>query len=123
MSGKGTGVSRVGEVLGWGGWWQRLKQRSKMSQIVEFRVAMYDVHMYPQRTNIPLQSLYRRALKVSAILGLHYQIGIFHWHYITICGLIRLVKGTYSRKADQSTLVNGGCEYAKLFSVNICELG
>ena len=26
--------------LGWGGWWQRLKQRSKTTQIVEFRVAM-----------------------------------------------------------------------------------
>ena len=25
---------------GWGGWWQRLKQRSKITQIVEFRVAM-----------------------------------------------------------------------------------
>ena len=30
----------VGEMQGWSGWWQRLKQRSKMTQIVEFRMAM-----------------------------------------------------------------------------------
>ena len=29
-----------GGVQRWGGWWQKLKQRSKMTQIVEFRVAM-----------------------------------------------------------------------------------
>ena len=29
----------------------------------------------------------------------------------------------YSRRTDQSTLVNGGCEHAKLFSVDICKLG
>ena len=35
----------VGGAQGWGGWWQRLKQRNKMTQIVEFRVAMiYTVH-------------------------------------------------------------------------------
>ena len=32
------GIGRRG--VGWGRWWQRLKQRSKMTQIVEFRVAM-----------------------------------------------------------------------------------
>ena len=30
----------VGEMQGWSGWWQRLKQKSKMTQIVEFRMAM-----------------------------------------------------------------------------------
>ena len=30
----------VGGERGWGGWWKKLKQRSKMTQIVEFRVAM-----------------------------------------------------------------------------------
>ena len=29
-----------GKGMGWGGWWQRLKQRSKTTQIVECRVAM-----------------------------------------------------------------------------------
>ena len=37
----------VGGVWEWGRWWQRLKQRSKMIQIVEFRVAIYDVHIGP----------------------------------------------------------------------------
>ena len=30
----------VGGAQGWGGWWQKLKQRRKKTQIVEFRVAM-----------------------------------------------------------------------------------
>ena len=30
----------VGGKQVWGGWWQRLKQRSKKTQIVEFRVAI-----------------------------------------------------------------------------------
>ena len=30
----------VGGVQGWRGWWQRLNQRSKMTQKVGFRVAM-----------------------------------------------------------------------------------
>ena len=35
----------VGGALGWGGWWQKLKQRSKMTQIVEFRLAMTCIHV------------------------------------------------------------------------------
>ena len=30
----------VGGVREWGGWWQKLNQRRKKTQIVEFRVAM-----------------------------------------------------------------------------------
>ena len=30
----------VGGAWGWGGWWQKLNQRRKKTQIVEFRVAM-----------------------------------------------------------------------------------
>ena len=33
----------VGSEQGWGGWWQKLKQRNKKTQIVEFRVAMMSV--------------------------------------------------------------------------------
>ena len=29
-----------GKGAGWGGWWQRLTQRSKMIQMAEFSVAM-----------------------------------------------------------------------------------
>ena len=30
----------VGGAQGWGGWWKKLKQISKMTQIIGFRVAM-----------------------------------------------------------------------------------
>ena len=30
----------AGWEWGWGGWWQRLKQRNKKTQIVEFRVVL-----------------------------------------------------------------------------------
>ena len=53
------------------GWWQVLKQRNKMTQTVEFRVAIYNIHMYSQRVNIPLQFLDRHALTVGVILGHH----------------------------------------------------
>ena len=64
MGGKGTG---------WGRWSQKLKQKRKKTQIAEFRVAIYDVYMHPQRTNIPLQGLDRCELTVlvGAIPGPH----------------------------------------------------
>ena len=37
MGGRGVGV---------GGWWQKLKQSSKMTQIVEFRVAMMCTYIH-----------------------------------------------------------------------------
>ena len=40
-----------------------------MTQIVEFRVAIYDVYMYAQRANIPLQDLDRCALTVETVSG------------------------------------------------------
>ena len=64
----------TGGMWGWGRWWQKLKQRSKMTQIVEFRVAMTCTYMYLKRTNIPLQGLDRHALTVGAISGPHSQI-------------------------------------------------
>ena len=60
----------VGGVLRWGGWWQRLKQRSKMTQLVEFRVAMMCT-CNSQRANIPLQGLDRHGPTVGAISGPH----------------------------------------------------
>ena len=49
----------VGGARGWGGWWQKLNQRRKKTQIVEFRVDMTCIYMHPQRVNIPLQGLDR----------------------------------------------------------------
>ena len=59
---------------GWVGWWQKFKKRSKMTEIVEFRVAIYDVYMLLQRANIPLQGQEGRALTVEAISCSHRQI-------------------------------------------------
>ena len=64
----------AGGVRGWGWWWQKLNQRRKKTQMVEFRVATYDMYMHPQRTNIPLQGLDRRALTVGAISGPYSQL-------------------------------------------------
>ena len=108
----------VGGVQGWGEWWQKLNQRRKKTQIVEFRVAN-DVYMHPQRGNIPLQGLDRCALTVH---GNHIRcpqptwsppLTPFHQLYIYMVGK------KHSGKADQSTLASGRNEHALLFSVAI----
>ena len=48
-------IKRWWEGVGWVA--ARLKQRNKNAQIVEFSVAIYDIHMNPQWANIPLQGL------------------------------------------------------------------
>ena len=69
--------------------------------------------MHPQRANIPLQGLDRRALTVGAISGPHSQLGALLWRYFTSCGF------TWSATSIQSTLAGGGSEHAQLFSVAI----
>ena len=51
----------VGGAQGLGGWWQKLNQSIKKTQIVE--------------SNFPLQSLDRRVLTMGAISGPHSQLG------------------------------------------------
>ena len=87
----------VGGVWEWSGWWQKLKQRSKKTQIVEFR--QYFItrprQMYADRgSNIrsPLP-------KWSPPLAPFYQ----SW----ICK----VSKKHSGKADQLTLADGGSEH------------
>ena len=62
-----------------------------------FRIAdpSYDVYMHPQRTNIPLQGLDRRALTVGAISGPHSQLGALLWRHFTSRGF------TWSAKSIQ----------------------
>ena len=66
--------------------------------------------MHPQRTNIPLQGLDKRALTVGAISGPHSQrsppLAPFHQSWIY------MVDKKPSGKADQSTLASGGSEHA-----------
>ena len=57
----------------------------------------YDVYMYPQRANIPLQGLDRCALTVGAISGPHCQIEGLHWYHFTSCGFTWLAEGTLKK--------------------------
>ena len=67
------------------------------------------MYVYPQRANIPLQGLDRRALTVEAISGLHNQIGALLWRHLTSRGFTWSAKST--GKTDQSTLASGGSEH------------
>ena len=68
--------------------------------------------MHPQRANIPLQGLDRRARIVGAISGPHSRPGgllnlaPFHQSWIYMVGK------KHSGKADQSTLASGGSAHA-----------
>ena len=66
--------------------------------------------MHPQRANIPLQGLDRRALTVGAISGPHSQPGALLWRHFTSRGFTCRQKAF--RKADQSTLASGGSAHA-----------
>ena len=46
----------------------------------------HDIHVHPQKANIPLQGLDKCVLTVGTISGLHCQIGSFHWHHFTSGG-------------------------------------
>ena len=50
----------------------KAKKRSKMTQVVEFRVAMICTCTYVQRADIPLQGLDRRGPIVGAISNPYY---------------------------------------------------
>ena len=63
--------------------------------------------MYPQRANIPLQGLDRRALTVGAISSpTGPPLVPFHQSWIYMVGK------RHSGKANQSTLASGDSEYA-----------
>ena len=103
----------AGKARGWGGWWQKLNQRRKKTQIVEFIEYSYDVYMHPQRANIPLQGLDRRACTDS---GNHIRSPKPNWSP-PLHGAISPVVDLHGRqkhsgKADQSTLASGGSEHA-----------
>ena len=84
----------VGGARGWGGWWQKLNQRKK--ECTNSRVwSSYDMYMHPQRANISLQGLDRRALTVGAISGCHSQLGALLWRHFTSRGF------TWSAKSIQ----------------------
>ena len=66
--------------------WVVAKAKTKKQDNTNSRVySGYDVHIYPQWANIPLQGLDRRVLTVVAIAGSHCQIKALHWHHFTSC--------------------------------------
>ena len=90
----------AGGARGWGGWWQKLNQRRNKTQRVEFRVAIYDEYMHPQRANIPLQGLDRRALTVGAISGPHSQPGALLWRHFASRGFIWSAKSIQGKQTS-----------------------
>ena len=58
------------------------------------------MHMHPQRTNIPLQGLHRRALTVEAILGPHSQPGALLWCHFTSRGFTWLAKSIQGKRTS-----------------------
>ena len=56
----------------------KAKTKKQDNTMIEFRVATYDVHMHPQRANIPLQGLDRHVLAEGVISGPYCQIAAFH---------------------------------------------
>ena len=68
--------------------------------------------MHPQRDNIPLQGLDRRALAVGGISGPHSQLGALLWRHFTGRGFTWSALKRDLGKAHQSTSTSGGSEHA-----------
>ena len=77
------------------------KTKTKKQDDTNSRVKSdYDVHMYPQKVNIPLKGLDRHALTVGAILGPHCQIEALLWHHFTNHGFTWLAKNTLEKQTS-----------------------
>ena len=87
----------VGGAWGWHGWWQKLNQRRKKKQIVEFRIAMTCTCTHKG----PLQGLDRRALTLGAISGPHSQLGALLWHHFTSHGFAWSAKSIQGKQTSR----------------------
>ena len=97
-----------GEWEGHGGGVGGGKSLNKEKEDTNSRVqSSYDVYMHPQRANIPLQGLDRRALTVGAISGPHSQLG-------ALFGAISPVVDLHGQQKafKEVTLASGGSEHA-----------
>ena len=61
--------------------------------------------MHPQRTNIPLQGLDRRALTVGALSGPHSQPGALLWRHFTSHGFTWSAKSIHGKQTSPHWLV------------------
>ena len=94
---------------GWGRWCHRLKHRNKTTQMVEFRVG-YDVHLYVQSANIPLQGLDRCVLTVGALSDIPAKLEPSTGTISPVVSLPGLQTALW--KTDQLTLASEGSEHA-----------
>ena len=99
----------------WGGCWQKLKQRSKMTQIVEFRVAMTTTCTHKGPIFHYIQGLDRCALTVVPISDPHSQIAALCWFDFTSRRFKWSAKGTLHVKADQLKLSSGYSEHIVIY--------
>ena len=67
--------------------------------------------MHPQRANIPLQGLDKRAMTVRAISGPHSQLGALLWCHFTSRGFTWSAKELRESRPVE-TLASGGSEHA-----------
>ena len=87
------GLVYIWEWVGVG--WVVAKAKTKKQDNTNGRARSgYDVHMYPQWANNPLQGLDKHILTVEAISGPHYQIKALHWHHFTNCEFTWSAKST-----------------------------
>ena len=102
----------AGGARGWGGWWQKLNQRRKKTQIVEFRVTMTC-----SRVHAPTKGQYSTTRPRQTCTDSESHIRSpqptwspplvpFHQSWIYMVGK------KHSGKADQPTLASGGSEHA-----------
>ena len=100
----------LGSGWGWGGWWQKLKQWRKKTQIAEFRVAMMCTYTHKgpiYSTTRPRQTCIDSGSRIrSPQPNWSPPIAPFHQLWIYMVGK------KYSGKADQSSLASGGSKHA-----------
>ena len=99
----------VGGARGWGGWWQKLKQRRNKTQRVEFRVAMTCTCTTKGQysTTRPRQTCTDSGSHIRSPQPTWWPpLAPFHQSWIYMVGK------KHSGKADQSTLASGGIEHA-----------
>ena len=62
-----------------GGWVVAIAREKKLND------RDYDIHKYPQKSSIPLQSLNRHTLTVAVISVLHGRFRALRWHHFANC--------------------------------------
>ena len=104
---------RNGCRVGWG-WWKRLKQRSKMTQIVECRVAMTSTCTQKGQysTTRPRQMWTNSGSHIRSPLS-NWSCSLMPFHQLWI----NMVYKKHSGKADQLILGSGGSYTVINFSV------